>query len=187
VAPLVDECVRAFGTIDILVNNAGTNWMAPAEDYPDTGWDKVMDLCIRAPFQLSREVGRRVMLPRRSGKIINIGSTAGSRGNGTGRPGGGHFVGYHAAKGALESLTRGLAVEWGDRNVQVNCLCPGFIETAAAKPFQDTVREQAIAATPLRRFGSGRDLQGAAVFLASEASDFVTGQCLMVDGGISAG
>jgi len=186
IAPLVDEALRLFGTIDILVNNAGTNLIAPAEDYPDAGWEKVMNVCIGAPFQLAREVGRRAMLPRRRGKIINIGSPAGSRGNGAGKPGGGHFIAYHAAKGALESFTRGLAVEWGDRNIHVNCICPGFIDTEAARPFQSSVRQHALDATPLGRFGTGDDIKGAAIFLASAASDFMTGQMMMIDGGLTA-
>lgn len=186
ITPLVDEALRTFGTIDILVNNAGTNWIAPAETYPDVGWNKVMDVCIDAPFLLSREIGRRVMLPRKRGKIINIGSTAGSMGNGTGQAGGAHFIGYHAAKGALESFTRALAVEWGGRNIHVNCICPGFISTDAAAPFQETVRPRAIEATPLGRFGTGDDIKTMAVFLASDASDFITGQMVMVDGGFSA-
>ncbi|MGE0387402.1 MAG: SDR family oxidoreductase [Gammaproteobacteria bacterium] len=186
VAPLVDQTLQRLGTIDILVNNAGTSWVAPAEDYPDKGWQKVMNLCIGAPFMLTREIGRRVMLPRGSGKILNISSLVGSMGNGTGRPGGGHFIGYHAAKGALESLTRGLAVEWGDRNINVNALAPGYIATEWAREFQAAVKPFAIAATPLARFGDGEDIKGVAVFLVSEAARFVTGQVVMVDGGFSA-
>jgi gluconate 5-dehydrogenase len=185
VTPLVDAVLERLGGVDILVNNAGTNWIAPAEDYPDRGWAKVMALCIDGPFRLTREIGRREMIPRRQGRIINVGSIAGMRGNGTGKPGGGHFIGYHAAKGALHSFTRGLAVEWGPWNITVNCLCPGFIATDAASAFQDSVREEAIAQTPLGRFGSGDDMKGAAVFLASDAGAFVTGQTLVVDGGLS--
>jgi gluconate 5-dehydrogenase len=185
IAPLVDEVLDHLGTLDILVNNAGTNWIAPAEDYPDAGWSKVMELCIDAPFQLAREVGKRVMIPRKSGRIINIGSTAGIQGNGSGKPGGSHFIGYHAAKGALHSFTRGLAVEWGHWNINVNCLCPGFIVTKGATAFQESVKHEAIGQTPLGRFGACDDIKGVAVFLASDASAFITGQTIIVDGGLS--
>ena len=185
VAPLVHEVLEHFGGLDILVNNAGTNWIAPAEDYPDKGWEKVMGVCVDGPFRLAREIGRQVMLPRRSGRIINVGSTAALGGNGTGTPGGGHFIGYHAAKGALHSLTRGLAVEWGGYGITVNCLCPGFISTEGAAAFQESVREAATAMTPSGRFGSYDDIKGAAVFLASDAAAFVNGHTLVVDGGIS--
>ena len=136
---LVDQVLAHFGGLDILVNNAGTNWIAPAEDYPDAGWRKVMDLNIDAPFLLCREIGRRIMIPRKAGRIINIGSTAAIQGNGAVTPGGSHFIGYHAAKGALHSFTRGLAVEWGHHNITVNCLCPGFIATKGAAAYQQAV------------------------------------------------
>lgn len=187
VAPLVDRVLAEAGTIDILVNNAGTSWIAPAESYPDDGWSKVAGVCIDGPFRLTREIGRRVMLPRRRGTIIDVGSTAAIRGNGTGRPGGAHFIGYHAAKGALHSLTRGLAVEWGDRNIRVNTLCPGYIATEGAAGYQDGVRDSALAATPLARFGGIDDISGVAVFLASDAAAFVTGHELVVDGGLTIG
>jgi len=186
ITPLVSEILDRFGAIDILVNNAGTSWIAPAADYPDSGWQKVMAVCIDGPFRLCREVGRRVMIPNRSGKILNIGSTAGSQGNGSGRPGGGHFVGYHAAKGAMVSFTRALAVEWGALNINVNCLSPGFISTEAAAPFQEEVRDQTIPLTPLGRYGGGPDIKAVAAFLVSDAAAYITGQVLTVDGGLSA-
>ncbi|APO70681.1 gluconate 5-dehydrogenase protein (plasmid) [Rhizobium gallicum] len=186
IAPLVDALIEKHGTLDVLVNNAGTNWIAPAQDYPDAGWTKVMSVCIDGPFRLTREIGKRIMIPGRKGRIINIGSTAGLGGNGTGQTGGGHFIGYHAAKGALHSFTRGLAVEWGPLNIAVNTLCPGFIETKAAAAFQTSVRESAIGQIPLGRFGSGEDIKGVAAFLASDAACYITGQTIVVDGGISA-
>ncbi|MGE0385409.1 MAG: SDR family oxidoreductase [Gammaproteobacteria bacterium] len=182
---LVDRVLEHFGGLDILVNNAGTNWIAPAEDYPDAGWRKVMDLDIDAPFLLSREIGRRIMIPRRSGRIINIGSTAAIQGNGAVTPGGSHFIGYHAAKGALHSFTRGLAVEWGHHNITVNCLCPGFIATRGAAAYQATVLPGVLPLTPLRRAGGCDDIKGAAIFLASDAAAFMTGHTLVVDGGLS--
>jgi NAD(P)-dependent dehydrogenase (short-subunit alcohol dehydrogenase family) len=183
--PLVDAVINRFGGLDILVNNAGTNWIAPAEDYPDAGYDKVMGLNINGPFWLSREIGKRIMIPAGHGNIINTGSIAGIGGNGTGAPMGGHFIAYHAAKGALHSFTRGLAVEWGRFNIRVNTLCPGYIASEGAGPWQDSVRETAIPITPLGRFGTLSEVKGAAVFLASDAASFVTGHTLIVDGGIS--
>lgn len=185
IAPLVDEVLDRYGTLDILFNNAGSNCIAPAEEYPDDGWDTVMGVHIKAPFRLSREIGRRIMIPKQSGRIINVGSTTAIQGNGTGTPGGGHFIGYHAAKGALHSFTRGLAVEWGHWNIKVNCLCPGFISTKRTAAFQASVGAQAKSLTPLGRFGGCDDIKGVAVFLASDASSFVTGQTIVVDGGLS--
>jgi NAD(P)-dependent dehydrogenase (short-subunit alcohol dehydrogenase family) len=185
IAPLVDAVIDRFGGLDILVNNAGTNWIAPAEDYPDAGYDKVMGVNIDGPFWLSREVGKRIMIPAGHGNIINIGSLAGIGGNGTGAPGGGHFIAYHASKGAIHSLTRGLAVEWGGHNIRVNTICPGYIATEGAGTFQASARETVIPITPLARFGELGEVKGAAVFLASDAASFVTGHTLVVDGGIS--
>jgi NAD(P)-dependent dehydrogenase (short-subunit alcohol dehydrogenase family) len=182
---LVDAVVDRFGGLDILVNNAGTNWIAPAEDYPDAGYDKVMGVNIDGPFWLSREVGKRIMIPAGHGSIINTGSIAGIGGNGTGAPKGGNFIAYHASKGALHSFTRGLAVEWGRFNIRVNTLCPGYIATEGAGPFQESVRDTVIPITPLARYGELSEVKGAAVFLASDAASFVTGHTLVVDGGIS--
>jgi NAD(P)-dependent dehydrogenase (short-subunit alcohol dehydrogenase family) len=187
IGPLVDAVINRFGGLDILVNNAGTNWMAPAENYPDAGYDKVMGVNIDGPFWLSREVGKRIMIPAEHGNIINIGSIAAIGGNGTGAPKGGHFIGYHAAKGALHSFTRGLAVEWGCFNIRVNTICPGYIATEGAGSFQASVRETVIPITPLGRFGNIGEVKGAAVFLASDAASFVTGHTLVIDGGISVG
>jgi gluconate 5-dehydrogenase len=181
---IVDRVLAAWGQIDILVNNAGCNWAAPAEDYPDEGWRKVMGLNIDAQFFLCREVGKRSMLPRRSGKIINIASIAGLYGN---PPGWGMgTVAYNASKGALVNLTRALAAEWGRHNVNVNAICPGFFPSKMTKVTLDRIDADVLALTPLGRLGGDEDLKGAVVFLASEASRHVTGQVLAVDGGCTA-
>ena len=121
---LVDAVLDPWSHIDILVNNAGCNWAAPAENYPDDGWRKVMNLNIDAQFFLTREIGRRSMIPRRSGKIVNIASIAGLFGN----PPGWEMetIAYNTSKGALVQLTRALAAEWGRHNINVNAICPGF-------------------------------------------------------------
>lgn len=187
IGPLVDTVIEQFGGLDILVNNAGTTWIAPAEEYPDIAYAKVMGVCIDGPFRLTREIGRRIMLPAGRGRIINVGSTAGIGGNGTGNAEGGHFIAYHAAKGALHSFTRGLAVEWGSRGVTVNTLCPGFIATEGARAFQEAVKDETLPRIPLARYAAMEELKGVAVFMASDASSYMTGHTLVIDGGISIG
>jgi gluconate 5-dehydrogenase len=177
----VDAVAARFGTVDVLVNNAGTTWGAPAEDYPAEAWDKVMRLNIDAMFFLSQEVGRRFMIPRRSGKIVNVASVSGLGGN----PPGMQTIAYNASKGAAVNLTRALAVEWGRHDINVNCICPGFFPSKMTHGLLGAIGDMVVAATPLGRLGGDEDLKGAVVFLASEASRHVTGQCLVVDGGAS--
>jgi gluconate 5-dehydrogenase len=177
----VDAVAARFGTVDVLVNNAGTTWGAPAEDYPAEAWDKVMRLNIDAMFFLSQEVGRRFMIPRRSGKIVNVASVSGLGGN----PPGMQTIAYNASKGAAVNLTRALAVEWGRHDVNVNCICPGFFPSKMTHGLLGAIGDMVVAATPLGRLGGDEDLKGAVVFLSSEASRHVTGQCLVVDGGAS--
>ena len=179
---LVDEVVGQLGDVDILVNNAGATWGAPAEDYPDEAWHKVMNLNVTAPFFLAREVGRRCMIPRRRGKIINIASVAGLKGMSPGV----HTIAYNTSKAAAINFTRALAAEWGCHNINVNAICPGFFPTKMSAGLLDKVGEEVLARAPLRRLGNDEDLMGSVVFLASEASRHVTGQYLTVDGGTSA-
>jgi gluconate 5-dehydrogenase len=178
---MVDAVLTPWGQIDILVNNAGCNWAAPAEDYPDDGWRKVMNLNIDAAFFLSREVGRRAMIPRRTGKIVNIASIAGLFGNPPDWAM--ETVAYNTSKGALIQMTRTLAAEWGEHNINVNAICPGFFPSKMTKVTLDRITESVIALTPLRRLGGDEDLKGSVVYLASEASRHVTGQVIAVDGG----
>jgi NAD(P)-dependent dehydrogenase (short-subunit alcohol dehydrogenase family) len=179
---LVDQVVQRFGTIDILVNNAGATWSAPAEEYPDEAWRKVMGLNVDSVFFLSREVARRCMIPRQSGKIINIASVAGLRGSATTVS----TIAYHTSKGAAVNFTRALASEWGKYNINVNAICPGFFPSKMSAGLLEKVADAVIARAPLHRIGGEEDLKGAVVFLASEASRHITGQTLAVDGGISA-
>ncbi len=178
---LVDGVVDHFGTIDILVNNAGATWGAPAEDYPAEAWQKVMDLNVNALFFLSQYVGKHVMIPRRSGKIINIASIAGLAGN----PPGMTTIAYNTSKGAVINFTRALAAEWGRHNINVNAICPGFFPSKMSAGLLAKLEKQVIAMTPLQRIGGDEDLKGTAVFLASEASRHITGQYIAVDGGVS--
>jgi gluconate 5-dehydrogenase len=179
---LVTEVIGQWGDIDILVNNAGATWGAPAEDYPDEAWHKVMNLNVNAPFFLSREVGKRCMIPRRRGKIINIASVAGLKGMAPGV----HTLAYNTSKAASINFTRALASEWGQYNINVNAICPGFFPSKMSAGLLDKIGDAMIARTPLRRLGGDEDLMGTVVFLASEASRHMTGQFLALDGGASA-
>jgi gluconate 5-dehydrogenase len=179
---MVDEVLQRFGTIDILVNNAGATWGAPAEEYPDEAWRKVMSLNVDAVFFLSREVARRCMIPKKFGKIINIASVAGLRGSAVNVS----TIAYHTSKGAAVNFTRSLASEWGKYNINVNAICPGFFPSKMSAGLLEKVAEGVIARAPLHRIGGDEDLKGAVVFLASEASRHITGQSIAVDGGISA-
>ncbi|KRH99382.1 SDR family oxidoreductase [Curvibacter sp. PAE-UM] len=178
---MVEQVMTHYGQIDILVNNAGATWGAPAEDYPDAAWHKVMNLNVNAPFFLSREVGRRSMIPRQQGKIINIASVAGLKGTAPGV----HTIAYNTSKAALINFTRTLAAEWGRYNINVNALCPGFFPSKLSAGLLEQVQDAVIARAPLHRIGGEEDLKGSVVFLASEASRHITGQYLAVDGGSS--
>ncbi|WP_424009746.1 SDR family oxidoreductase [Marinobacter sp.] len=176
---VVDQVVSQLGDIDILINNAGATWGAPAEDYPAEGWMKVMNLNVNASFFLTQTVGKRCMIPRKTGKVINIASIAGLSGN----PEGMKTIAYNTSKGAMVNFTRALASEWGHYNINVNALCPGFFPSKMSQGLLDAQGEKMLERIPLKRFGGEEDLKGAAVLLASEAGRHITGQCLAVDGG----
>ena len=176
---VVDQVLAKVPTVDILVNNAGTTWGAPAEDHPWEAWRKVMALNIDAMFLMSQQIGKRCMIPRRSGKIVNVASVAGLGGN----PPGMQTVAYNTSKAAAINFTRALAGEWGAYDINVNAICPGFFPSKMTKGLLGVIGEAVVARTPLHRLGGDEDLKGAVVFLASEASRHVTGQYLAVDGG----
>ncbi|HXY21571.1 MAG TPA: SDR family oxidoreductase [Burkholderiaceae bacterium] len=179
---LVEDVIKGLGDVDILVNNAGATWGAAAEDYPDEAWNKVINLNVNAPFFLSREVGRRCMIPRRQGKIINIASIAGLKAS---ADSGMRTIAYNTSKAALIHFTRALAAEWGRFDINVNAICPGFFPTKMSVGLLEKVSDAVIARTPLGRLGGEEDLKGAVVFLASRASRHITGQFLAIDGGSS--
>jgi NAD(P)-dependent dehydrogenase (short-subunit alcohol dehydrogenase family) len=184
VLPMVDEAIKRLGHIDILVNNAGASWGAPAEDYPIEAWDKVMDLNIRSIFLVSQAVGKRSMIPRQYGRIINIASIAGLAGN---APGTMLTIAYNTSKGAVVNFTRTLAGEWGRFGITVNSIAPGFFPSKMTKGVLDTFGADTLAkAAPLGRLGDDEDLKGATILFASEAGKHITGQTLAVDGGVSA-
>ena len=178
---LVEKVVSGLGNIDILVNNAGATWGAPAEDYPAEAWHKVMDLNVNGLFFVTQVVGRRCMIPKRAGKIVNIASVSGLSGNSLGVG----TIAYNTSKGAVVNFTRALAAEWGKYNINVNAICPGFFPSKMSRGLLAQITPAVIAATPLQRLGSDDDLKGTIVFLASEASRHITGQYIAVDGGAS--
>jgi NAD(P)-dependent dehydrogenase (short-subunit alcohol dehydrogenase family) len=174
VAELVDG-------VDILVNNAGVHLPAPAAELELDAWDQVLDVNLRSAFALAQGVARG-MRERGGGKIINVASILGLLGDT-------HAVAYVASKAALLGMTRALAVEWAAGGITVNALCPGWIETdmVAGLRASATFDRRVTRRTPVGRWGRPDDLAGAFVFLAAPASDFVTGQALVVDGGLTAG
>jgi NAD(P)-dependent dehydrogenase (short-subunit alcohol dehydrogenase family) len=178
---VVQNTVDRLGTIDILVNNAGTTWGAPAEEHPAEGWHKVINLNVNATFFLSQEVGRRCMIPRRAGRIINMSSVAGLRAHGPGMT----TIAYDTSKAAILHFTRALAAEWGKYGINVNAICPGFFPTKMSRGILEKIGADVVAGTPLGRLGGEDDLKGIAVFFASDASRHVTGQYIAVDGGAS--
>ncbi|MFC3146983.1 SDR family oxidoreductase [Piscinibacterium candidicorallinum] len=181
---LAHESIAVLGHVDILVNNAGATWGAPAEDYPLEAWDKVMDLNIRGLFLLTQAIGKRSMIPRRYGRIINVASIAGLAGN---PPGTMQTIAYNTSKGAVINFTRTLAGEWGRHGITVNALAPGFFPSKMTKGVLAAMGEDRLAmGAPLQRIGGPEDLKGAALLFASNAGRHITGQVLAVDGGVSA-
>lgn len=179
---VVTETMERCGQVDVLVNNAGAAWGAPAEDHPLEAWDKVMNLNIRSLFVFSQAVARHSMIPRRQGRIINIASIAGLGGN----PPGMETVAYNTSKGAVVNFTRALAAEWGEHNITVNAIAPGFFPSKMTRGTLERMGEDTLAAhAPLRRLGDDDDLKGAALLFASAAGKHITGQILAVDGGVS--
>ncbi len=179
---LAAETLQRMGDVDILVNNAGASWGAPAEDHPTAAWDKVMNLNVRGYFLLSQAIAKHSMIPRRSGRILNVASIAGLAGNPTAMK----TIAYNTSKGAVINFTRALAAEWGVYGINVNAICPGFFKTKMASALIETLGEEKMAEhAPLRRLGDDEDLKGIALLYASDAGKHITGQWMAVDGGVS--
>lgn len=173
----IERVTNDFPVIDILVNNAGTIFRAPAAEYPDEDWDRLIEINLNAQFILSRELGKR-MIQRGMGKIIFTASLLTFQG-------GVLVPAYAASKGGVAQLMKALANEWAAKGVQINAIAPGYVSTDNTEALRnDPQRAQAILARiPAGRWGEPDDFKGAVVFLASSASDYVTGTVLTVDGG----
>ena len=171
--------LKKFGRVDILVNNAGRAWAAPPEEMPFERWQQVFDLNITAPFLCAQALGREMIKAKRC-KIINIASIAGLVGRNSKAY---NSIAYGSSKGALVNFTRDLAVKWAQHHINVNCICPGFFVTPINQKLFERNPEPILREIPLGRTGGDNDLKGIAVLLASDASDFITGAIIPVDGG----
>src|SRR5580765_1006019 len=180
VQAVIDEARDAFGSVDILVNNAGISWGAMPEDMPLEQWQKVIDVNLTGCFLFAQAAGRE-MLKTGSGSIINIASIAGL----TSSANGPFYAGYAASKAGLIGLTRELAASWGRKGIRVNAIAPGFFHSrladAAIDIYEHAIQENNV----IPRVGHEGELKGVAVFLASEASSYITGQTIAVDGGMT--
>ncbi len=180
VKPMVEDVLKAFGQIDILINNAGAAWGSPAEDHPLDAWHKVINLNLTAPFLVSQTVGKLSMIPRKYGKIINIASIAGLVGT---EPGFMPTIAYNSSKGGVVNFTRSLGAEWATYNITVNAIAPGVFPSKMSKGMIDRAEQYIMDQTPMKRLGGEEDLKGVTVLLASDASAYMTGQIIAVDGG----
>jgi NAD(P)-dependent dehydrogenase (short-subunit alcohol dehydrogenase family) len=182
VEPMVSKALAHYGKVDILVNNAGATWGAPAEEHPLEAWQKLVNLNLTGTFLVTQAVGKRSMIPNRYGRIINVASIAGLRGNPVGML---KTLAYNTTKGGLVNFTRALAGEWGEHNITVNAIAPGFFPSKMTQASLEKLGEKIVEHTPLHRLGDAEDLKGAVVLLASDASRHITGQIIAVDGGSS--
>ena len=178
---MVDAALSRWGKIDILVNNAGTGRRVAAEEMTEETWDFIVDLNLKSVFFTSQAVGRQ-MISQGGGSIVNVGSISALIVNNPQKQ-----CHYNAAKAGVHMLTKCLAVEWVEHNIRVNAIAPGYVETDLTRPFMEENPEQAHdlwkMGTLQERFAAPREIAGAAVYLASDASTFVTGEVMVVDGG----
>ena len=178
VQAVVDATVAAYGRVDILVNNAGISWGERPETMSADNFRKVLDTNLTGAFLFAQAAGR-VMLQAKKGVIVNIASVAGLRSSTHGP----HYAAYAASKAGLMGLTRELAATWGPEGIRVNAIAPGFFPSRLADPVIKWVEPELVRRNPLPRIGAAGELKGVALFLASDASSYVTGQTIAVDGG----
>lgn len=178
VQAVVDKTVAAYGQVDILVNNAGVTWAEAPETMPLDKWHRVIGTNLTGAFLFAQAAGRK-MLERKSGNIINVASVAGLRASVDGPP----YAGYAASKAGLMGLTRELAATWGRQGIRVNAIAPGYFHSRLADAAIALAEPRIQASSPIPRVGAAGELKGVAVFLASDASSYMTGQVVVVDGG----
>jgi NAD(P)-dependent dehydrogenase (short-subunit alcohol dehydrogenase family) len=182
---VVEEAMRAYGRVDVIVNTVGGGAgtaLYPAESYPEADWDRIMDLNLRAALLPTQAAVRAMIAGGRGGRVLHFSSVRGQLGIDNG------FSAYVAAKGALDSLTRQQATEWAKHRITVNTIAPTFVETPQVADLlaDETFRTGLESRIPLRRIADPDDLVGAALLLCSDASGFITGQILTLDGGLTA-
>ena len=178
VQAVVDATVAAYGKVDILVNNAGVTWAAEPEAMPLEKWQKVVDINLTGAFLFAQAAGRD-MLSREWGRIINVASISGLHASVHGP----HYAPYAATKAGLMGLTRELAASWGRKGIRVNAIAPGFFHSRLADGAIEMAEPAIKATSPIPRVGEPGELKGVAVFLAADASNYITGQTIVVDGG----
>ncbi|MEM1586910.1 MAG: glucose 1-dehydrogenase [Candidatus Bathyarchaeia archaeon] len=177
---LRDQIVAKYGTVDILVNAHGYNAKAPAVDFPLQEWDKLFDINVKGTMLTCKEFGK-IMIEKRKGKIINFSSVRGIRV--TKWPGN---LGYCTTKSAVDMITKALAAEWAPYNVNVNAIAPAWVDTGFSPSLSDPAKlKVALESIPMNRIATLKDVVGVCIFLASPASDFITGQIIYVDGGLT--
>ncbi|HEY3025231.1 MAG TPA: 3-oxoacyl-ACP reductase FabG [Pyrinomonadaceae bacterium] len=175
---VVDKTVETYGNVDILINNAGVAWGERPEKMPFEKWQKVLDINLTGAFLFAQAAGRE-MLKREYGRIINVSSVSGLQSSVDGP----YYVGYAASKAGLFGLTRELAASWGRQGIRVNAIAPGFFHSRLADASIKYAEPSIKARNPIPRVGDAGELKGVAVFLASDASNYITGQIIVVDGG----
>jgi NAD(P)-dependent dehydrogenase (short-subunit alcohol dehydrogenase family) len=178
VQAVVERTREVYGRFDILINNAGVSWGARAEDMPLDKWQKVIDINLTGAFLCSQAVGRE-MLKQEYGRIINVSSVAGLHASVHGP----HYAAYAASKAGLMGLTRELAASWGRQGIRVNAIAPGFFHSRLADAAIEIAEPGIKATSPIPRVGAEGELKGVVVFLAADASNYITGQVIVVDGG----
>jgi NAD(P)-dependent dehydrogenase (short-subunit alcohol dehydrogenase family) len=180
VDPMVEESLRLGGKIDILVNNVGATWGVPTAEHPLEAWNKVVALNLTAAFLVSQAVGKRSMLPAKYGKIVNVASIAGLKGP---SPDAIATIGYNTTKGGMINFTRALGSEWAPHGITVNAIAPGVFPSKMTKGMIEKYGDRISDRVPMKRIGGPEDLKGLAVLFASDASAFITGKTVAVDGG----
>ncbi|MDR6225681.1 SDR family oxidoreductase [Desmospora profundinema] len=180
---VVTAAEETFGGVDIVINNSGATWGAPPEKMPLDKFERVMDVNVKGVFLMSQAAGKRMITQGKGGRIINIASVAGLVG---GHPDYIQTVGYHSSKGAVITMTKDLATSWARYGIRVNAIAPGWFPSKMSRPLLEAFEEKMLSHIPMARFGRPEDIKGVAVFLASPAAAYMTGQVVVVDGGATA-